>query len=80
MKRPPRVPGTHSNVLWRREVATGGDPAGAVLLTLAEFRAIRAGEAWRVGVAHDAGCPALTGGGLAACSCEIVVLEARRAA
>ena len=74
-----RVPGTSSSV-WRREVACGIDPAGALVRALAEFRAIRAGEVWRVGVGHDDGCPAIDVGPMAACTCELVRLEARRAA
>jgi len=79
MSRFPRIPGTRSNV-WRRDIACGGDPTGALVQALAEFRAVRAGHAWNVGIAHDEGCPALKAGGMSACTCEIVQLEARRAA
>jgi hypothetical protein len=78
-RRPHRIPGTSSNV-WRREIATGIDPAGALVDALAEFRGIRPGEFWRLSVAHDADCPALEAGGMPDCTCEIVALEARRAA
>jgi hypothetical protein len=79
MKRRPRVAGMTSNV-WRREIATGVDPAGAVVGALAEFRGIRPGEFWRLSVAHDDGCPSLEGGGMPGCTCELVRLEVRRAA
>lgn len=79
MSRQPRVPGTSSNV-WRREVACGVDPAGALVRALVELRAGRAGQVWSVGVAHDDGCPSLEQGGMPACTCELVWLEARRAA
>jgi hypothetical protein len=74
-----RVPGTTSNV-WRREIACAGDPTGALVQALAEFRAVRAGHIWSIGVSHDNGCPALEGGGMFSCDCEVVHLEARRAA
>jgi hypothetical protein len=79
MSRRPRVPGTSSTV-WRREVVCGVDPAGAVVRALAEFRPIRAGQVWSIGVCHDDGCPSLERGGMPACTCELVRLEARRAA
>jgi hypothetical protein len=65
---------------WRREIVCGIDPAGSLVRALAEFRAIRAGQVWSVGVHHDDGCPSLEAGGMPACTCEIVHLEARRAA
>jgi hypothetical protein len=79
MSRRPRVPGTNSST-WRREVACGADPTRALVRALAEVRAIRAGEVWSVGIGHDDGCPAIDTGPMAACTCELVRLEARRAA
>ena len=73
-----RIPGTSAST-WRRE-ACGTDPTAALVRALAEFRAIRAGEVWSVGVGHDDGCPAIERGGMPACTCELVRLEARRAA
>jgi hypothetical protein len=75
----PRISGT-SRPIWSREVACGADPAGAVVRALEEFRAVRVGQVWSVGVGHDEGCPALVGGGMAGCTCQLVRLEARRAA
>ena len=79
MRRRPRVPGTDSTI-WRRDIACGIDPTDALVRALAEFRAMRRGEVWSVGVGHDDGCPAIDTGPMAACTCEIVRLEARRAA
>lgn len=79
MSRQPRVPGTSSNT-WRREIATGVDPTAALVKALAEFRTVRAGHFWRIAVSHDDGCPSLERGGMGACTCELVWLEARRAA
>jgi hypothetical protein len=61
-------------------IACGNDPARALIRALAEFRAIRAGEVWSIGVGHDDGCPSLNHGGMPACTCELVRLEAKRAA
>lgn len=80
MSRRPRIPGTSSSAVYRREVACGVDPAGAVVRALEEFRTVLAGQVWSIGVGHDDGCPSLTGGGMPACTCELVRLEARRAA
>jgi hypothetical protein len=77
--RRPRIPGTTSTV-YRREIATGGNPVRAMARALDEFRPVRAGQVWSLGVGHDEGCPALAGGGMVACTCELVTLEARRAA
>jgi len=74
-----RVPGT-SSAVYRRDVACGVDPTAALLQAVSELRAARAGQVWDLGVSHDDGCPSLDGGGMAACSCEVVRLEARRAA
>jgi hypothetical protein len=77
--RRPRIPGTTSAV-YRREVACGVDPTIALLRALDEFHAIRAGQVWSLSVGHDDGCAALAGGGMPDCTCELVRLEARRAA
>jgi hypothetical protein len=77
--RRPRVPGTSSGV-WRREIACGVDPTAALVRALSEFREFRRGEVWSVGVGHDDGCPSLEAGGMPACTCELVRVEARRAA
>jgi hypothetical protein len=79
MSRRPRIAGTTSNV-WRREIACGGDPTGALVHALAEFQLARAGQVWSIGVRHDDGCASLEGGGMPSCTCELVGLEARRAA
>jgi hypothetical protein len=69
-----------SGVTFRLEVATGGDPA-RVLVRAVLALPRRRGEVWTVAVRHDDGCPALDAGGpMAACTCELVELRARRAA
>lgn len=73
-----RVPGMSVNT-WRREITTGTDPTRSLVQALTEFRAIRVGQVWTIGVGHDDDCPALEHG-MPACTCEIVHLEARRAA
>jgi hypothetical protein len=79
MSRRPRIPGT-SSTTWRREIACGVDPTAALLRALDEFRQIRRGQVWSIGIAHDDGCPSLRGAGMPGCTCELVRLEARRAA
>jgi hypothetical protein len=79
MSRPPRIARTTSN-LWRRDLACGIDPAGALSRALAELHAVRAGQVWSVGIGHDDGCPALSGRSMSSCTCELVRLDARRAA
>jgi hypothetical protein len=74
VKRRPRVPGTWQ---WRLEVATGGDPIAA--LVRASRQMPRRPGVWHVDVRHDAGCPASLDG-MSACTCEVVEVEARRAA
>jgi len=78
MSRRRRIPRT-SSTTWRREIACGVDPAAALLRALDDFHPPR-GEIWRIGVSHDDGCPSLRGAGMRACTCELVRLEARRAA
>jgi hypothetical protein len=75
-----RIPGTRSSTSWRREIACGNDPVEALLAAVDELRQVGRGEVWRIGVAHDNGCPALDGAGMPACTCELIQLEARRAA
>jgi hypothetical protein len=77
-RRRPRVPDTTGHV-WRREVACGVDPEGALVRAVAELP-VRAGHVWSIGIGHDDECPSLVGGGMRGCSCEVVRLEARRAA
>jgi hypothetical protein len=60
------------------EVATAG--AARERLAAATFEAVEQGSVNVVEVAHDAECPALAGGGLAACTCEIVTLVLERVA
>jgi hypothetical protein len=79
VSRQPRIPGTTTKA-WRCDVATGGDPTGALVRAIEEFRAIRRGHIWRLDISHDDGCAALAGRGMGACSCEVVRLEGRRAA
>jgi hypothetical protein len=73
---------TEVGQLWYVDVACGGDPARAVLRAVSEIleRQSNRGEVWRLGSGHDDGCPAMEGEGMESCSCEIVQLEARRAA
>lgn len=78
VSRRPRVPGTAAAV-WRREVACGIDPTRALVHALRELP-VHGGQVWSLGVGHDDGCPAIDTGPKAACTCEIVRLEARRAA
>ena len=78
MRRRPRVPGTSSSV-WRRDIACGVDPARAFVGVLADLP-VHAGQVWSIAVRHDDGCPSIERGGMPACTCEIVRLEARRAA
>jgi hypothetical protein len=73
-----RIPGTTS--VWRRDIATAGNPTSALVEALKELRAVRTGQVWSVGIGHDAACPSLKDGGIPACTCEIIWLEARRAA
>ena len=51
----------------------------AGLLRALETVPIRDGQVWGLGVGHDDSCSSLDGGGMPACTCEIVRLEARRA-
>ena len=68
-----------NELIWRREVVCGGNPRKALVRALAPSP-IRNGEIWSFAIQHDVGCPSLNAGGMAACTCEIVGLEARRAA
>lgn len=74
-----RIAGTSSSSGWKREIATGGDPVGAVVEAWRRLPR-RPGGVWTMGISHDDGCPALAGRSMLACTCEIVWLEARRAA
>jgi hypothetical protein len=79
-RRRPRVPGTPSpGRSFRVEVATGGDPVGA-LARATRALPIRRGEVWTLSIAHDVGCPTLDAGALAMCTCEVVDVRGRRAA
>jgi hypothetical protein len=77
-RRPRRIAGTSPST-WRREVACGIDPAGALARALVAMPH-RAGEVWSIGVGHAADCPTLHQGAMWACTCELVELVARRAA
>jgi hypothetical protein len=72
-----RLVGMRSSV-WRRDIACGGNPQFSLVRALAALP-IGRGEIWSIGVRHDAGCPAFDHG-MDRCSCEIVELEARKAA
>jgi hypothetical protein len=78
VSRRPRVPGTSTDV-YRRDVACGADPTSALVRALDNLP-VHAGHVWSVGVGHDDECPSLVGGGMDACTCELVRVEARRAA
>jgi len=67
------------SVTLRREVACGGNPQLALVRAL-ETLPIGRGQVSSLGVSHDDGCPSLTAGGMPACTCEVVHLEARQAA
>jgi hypothetical protein len=71
--------GDDGSRVWRREIACGGDPQRALVRALATSP-VRRGEVWSFGITHDTGCPALDGAGMPSCTCELVGLEARRAA
>lgn len=79
MSRRRRIPGTAGAKVHRLEVATGGRPVDAYLRAVAALP-LRRGEAWLTDVHHDDGCPATPDGPMAACTCEIVEIRARRAA
>jgi hypothetical protein len=79
VSRRPRIPGMSRPRDIRLEVATGGNPTRA-FLRAAMLIPWRPGEVWLTDVHHDDGCPATPDGPMAACSCEIVELRARRAA
>lgn len=64
---------------WLRDVACGNDPEAAFLRAMAELPHDD-GECWVVATKHDQGCPALERGEMRRCRCELVWLEARRAA
>lgn len=79
MSRRPRVPGTPGRRAVRIEVATGGNPVDALIRASAALP-FRPAGVWSIAVHHDTGCPATPFGPMAACTCEIVELVARRAA
>jgi hypothetical protein len=61
------------------EIATGGNAAAALVQANADLAGTQ--SVYDVGVAHDDGCPALvSGGGLTACTCEILELHVTRLA
>lgn len=61
------------------EVATGGDPAGAVAGASAPY--VGRAQVFSVGVAHDDGCPCTAEGqAMSKCTCEIVELHIQRMA
>jgi hypothetical protein len=74
-----RVPGRR-RPRYRREIACGNDPTAALAAAVLE-PPVRPGTVWDLAVRHDDECPAFQrGGSMSACTCEIVELEARRAA
>ena len=75
MKRPPSIPATRSP-LWRREIACGSNPAGALLKAIQESPVDNG--VWDLAVRHDDGCACTNGRSMSACTCELVQLEARR--
>ncbi len=56
------------------EVATLGDPARVLSAALDRLR-LEAGGVYQLTVAHDDGCPCLSGRPLPACTCEIIRLS-----
>jgi hypothetical protein len=76
-RRRPRIPGTAGGRGFRVEVATGGDPVGALVRGMRALPVGR-GELWDVAIRHDDGCPTLDGGTMLACTCEIVELRGVR--
>jgi hypothetical protein len=67
--------------VWRLDVVVAGDPIGRLneaIGALSDLHLIPAGAIWSVSVGHDDGCP-VDEGGMSACTCEVVHLEARRA-
>jgi hypothetical protein len=70
----------HQPRIWRREIVCGADPRSALARALLQLP-VSGGEVWSIGVRHDDGCGSLEpGASMQVCSCEIVELEARRAA
>jgi hypothetical protein len=62
----------------RTEIATGGDPAGALVKAIAETTPTDGGV-YRVGVQHDEGCPCVTRQQpISSCTCEIISLKRKR--
>jgi hypothetical protein len=59
----------------RLEVATGGDPVGALIGALRTVLGGKPPRAYLVDVHHDDGCPAMTTGPMLACTCEVVLLD-----
>jgi hypothetical protein len=60
----------------RLEIATGGDPARAVVAALIHHRALPRGGATLVGVSHDDGCPCVEKGApTKRCTCAFLELE-----
>lgn len=59
----------------RRELATGGRPRERLAEALASAHGTLTPGLHIVGVAHDEGCPAVEGRGMAACTCEIVEMR-----
>lgn len=58
------------------ELATGGDPEGALLGLLEPYHG-HAGQAFRATVEHDGGCPCENGCPMRQCTCEIVAVTIR---
>ena len=73
-----RVPGTRA-AAYRREIACGTNPTLALVRAIGELP-LGARGVWSLGVSHDDGCPAMNNSAMSACTCEIVWLEAKRAA
>jgi hypothetical protein len=59
------------------DVSTAGNPVKALADALIEL-GLEPGGVYRTGVAHDDGCPCLTGAGLRRCTCEIVRITQER--
>lgn len=58
----------------RREIATGGDPAGALAAAVRELIP-KSGGVYHASVAHDDGCPCVgSARSIRDCNCELVEL------
>lgn len=62
---------------WTREIVCGANPPRALRRAIEDLLA-GTGQVWDFAVHHEDGCPALGSRSMAACTCELVRLEAKR--